>query len=480
MTSDQVISDVKNKTFKDFDLLGLEPFAINLRRHIVAEYPHVDGSLVISLNGRFGCGKSCFLEMFNNYLKNDGHEVVYVNAWKHDFFDEPIITLLSELLNHVEENKILVGDVSEALKTSLLSIVGSSAVVANQMIKKFTGIDVKEVAELTEKEIEERDIRLGNAIFKEYSEKKSLFDKLNESLEKYSSAIEKKPIYILVDELDRTRPDYAVKFIETLKHFFRTRGVVFVLAVDKSHLCASVKNLYGSEIIFSEYYRKFVHRNVSFPDISLNSIKTYTQSKVAEHFDSKSRGRFFVTDFNSARQNNICDLCIAFNLSPRQMDEMFRILSHYLGSQEEGQQGVFGWIISAILYSAIYLSDEEIALSISQGSYGYTDFINLLEEKGLIDKEDKYYGNWWAKMFIHLFSSEGSHVTHIDTFIKKCEPSLKIGSDEYKRFAQETDSSSSQALGTWGYSSGKISVIQQVGRKINQCLAFFDQDLDKN
>jgi hypothetical protein len=27
-------------------------------------------------------------------------------------------------------------------------------------------------------------------------------------------------LIILIDELDRTRPDYAINFLETLKHFF--------------------------------------------------------------------------------------------------------------------------------------------------------------------------------------------------------------------------------------------------------------------
>ena len=66
-----------------------------------------------------------------------------------------------------------------------------------------------------------------------------------------------------MDELDRARPDYAVRFLETLKHFFQTKGIIFILAVDKAHLESSVKSLYGSDINFPEYYRKFVHRNVS-------------------------------------------------------------------------------------------------------------------------------------------------------------------------------------------------------------------------
>ena len=44
------------------------------------------------------------------------------------------------------------------------------------------------------------------------------------------------PLLFLVDELDRCRPDFALMFLETIKHLFDTPGVVFVLAVDRQQL----------------------------------------------------------------------------------------------------------------------------------------------------------------------------------------------------------------------------------------------------
>lgn len=39
----------------------------------------------------------------------------------------------------------------------------------------------------------------------------------------------KQPIVIIIDELDRCRPDYAVKTLEVLKHFFDVSGFVWKL-----------------------------------------------------------------------------------------------------------------------------------------------------------------------------------------------------------------------------------------------------------
>ncbi|WAF58355.1 KAP family NTPase [Aeromonas caviae] len=36
------------------------------------------------------------------------------------------------------------------------------------------------------------------------------------------------PAFILIDELDRCRPSYAVEMLETIKHIFDISGVVFV------------------------------------------------------------------------------------------------------------------------------------------------------------------------------------------------------------------------------------------------------------
>ena len=101
--TDKNSSETDAKTFADFDLLGLEQFGDRLKNHVVAEYPFADGSLVISLDGRFGCGKTCFLEMFEQQLKKDGFEAIYVNAWRNDFFDDPIVTLLAEIIEYMEK-----------------------------------------------------------------------------------------------------------------------------------------------------------------------------------------------------------------------------------------------------------------------------------------------------------------------------------------------------------------------------------------
>jgi predicted KAP-like P-loop ATPase len=43
-------------------------------------------------------------------------------------------------------------------------------------------------------------------------------------------------ILFLVDELDRCRSDYAISYLQTIKHIFDIKAAVFLLAADRKHL----------------------------------------------------------------------------------------------------------------------------------------------------------------------------------------------------------------------------------------------------
>jgi hypothetical protein len=61
----------------------------------------------------------------------------------------------------------------------------------------------------------------------------------------------------LIDELDRCRPNYAIDFLETIKHLFNQENTAFVIATNLSQLESSAKALFGNELDFANYYRKF-------------------------------------------------------------------------------------------------------------------------------------------------------------------------------------------------------------------------------
>jgi len=45
--------------------------------------------------------------------------------------------------------------------------------------------------------------------------------------------------------LDRCRPDFAIRLIERIKHFFDIKNIVFVLVMDKAQFSKVVCHNYG-------------------------------------------------------------------------------------------------------------------------------------------------------------------------------------------------------------------------------------------
>ncbi|MDG1351806.1 MAG: P-loop NTPase fold protein [Sulfitobacter sp.] len=72
-------------------------------------------------------------------------------------------------------------------------------------------------------------------------------------------------LVIVVDELDRCRPDYALSLLELIKHFFDVPHVHFVLGVNMRELENSVKARYGGGINAGLYLQKFVTLTMGLP-----------------------------------------------------------------------------------------------------------------------------------------------------------------------------------------------------------------------
>jgi hypothetical protein len=75
-----------------------------------------------------------------------------------------------------------------------------------------------------------------------------------------------KPMVIMIDELDRCRPSYAIELLEVAKHLFAVNNVVFVLAVNRAQMVHSVKALYGAGFDAEGYLRRFFDLDFQLPE----------------------------------------------------------------------------------------------------------------------------------------------------------------------------------------------------------------------
>ena len=80
-----------------------------------------------------------------------------------------------------------------------------------------------------------------------------------------SESSQNRPLVVVIDELDRCRPSYAVELLEVAKHLFTVDHIVFVLAVNRSELAHSIRSLYGSDFDGDGYLRRFFDIDFQLP-----------------------------------------------------------------------------------------------------------------------------------------------------------------------------------------------------------------------
>ena len=117
-------------------------------------------------------------------------------------------------------------------------------------------------------------------IYTEYIDIKSEIENIKVFLKSWEESFKDKPVVVIIDELDRCRPDYAVKTLEVLKHFFDIPGFVFILAIDEEQLKSSVETLFGTKN-FDGYKRKFINNSFILP----NQIKKNLQISCMKNLD---------------------------------------------------------------------------------------------------------------------------------------------------------------------------------------------------
>lgn len=220
----------------------------------------------------------------------------------------------------------------------------------------------------------------------------------------------KHSILIIVDELDRCRPNYAIEFLETIKHFFDINGLIFVIGVDKTQLASSAKVLFGQQLVFDEYYRKFAHRDVSLPVKSQPMTEQFCRKLVAEYLSEEAfrkKTRFSYAKHDNYRTDDIVDICIAFSLNARQIHEFFRITAHVLSTTiEPNSHLMWGWQIGAFFMTALSIKNRDIYDQIGKRKISLSEFTAFLKKLDLFEGGKPRSFSWAKLLYLGAFSGQ--------------------------------------------------------------------------
>lgn len=236
----------KDLNWDDHDRLGRKHLADKLEK-LVANSP---GPYVIGLTSEWGSGKTVFLQCWKNDLQARNLPCVYFNAWETDHAKDPLVALLGSIKDTLgtcgfytigdDEKICTVG--KKLFKKSPQIVFNVLCGVVNKATDGAIGDDLKEII-----------AELGSASVQEFLEiEKSRADFINElttiaaSVRNNEDKNPKKfPLFIMIDELDRCRPDYTVTLLERIKHLFHVPNVIFLLSFDGEQIFSVVEHTFG-------------------------------------------------------------------------------------------------------------------------------------------------------------------------------------------------------------------------------------------
>ena len=340
-------SDPEEDTFEN-DLLNRKE-SIEVLTHLIGT---IEGPCNMAVDAPWGTGKTTFLNLWNQYLRNNGFAVVKFSAWENDFFDDPFVSLCAELAAE-KDTGIDTKQLMEAGK-KLMKHIGGNA--ASQLIAAMTGVNVN-LSELTKTGISDIEKK-----FEQYHDAKSAIkdfrDKLQNMADPASREEQQGPLIVMIDELDRCRPSYAIELLEIAKHIFSVDNIIFVVAINRSELAHSVRAIYGAGFGAESYLQRFFDVDFQLPEPDkeafINSLLSAIQ--INEYFNrtKDSQIKRLVDPAGTLFQ----EFSKAFDLSLRQIQQAVHRLGLVFASLPDNQFSFFlsamGALVLRTLNSQLY------------------------------------------------------------------------------------------------------------------------------
>ena len=374
------------------DKLERQAFAQRLEHFLLIEHAFVSESLVVSLNAPFGAGKTTFLQMWIADLKKRRLEgsavpiVLSVNAWEDDFCGEPLFSLVCGLIRAIEEAGLYEAEQVQRLREAAKDVGWFILGISNSVVSKFTGIDVLGAGDLAETRKKTRQPPRPDYL-KVFEEKSASLKALKTQLKAIFGGDSPKA-FIILDELDRCRPDYAIHYLETIKHVFDIHGLVFVVAMDYDQMASSARSLFGRDLCVDEYFRKFIQRSFSLPPPDAQGVASIVDFYMGIYLEVKGK-RASRMNLASAKKN-ISDLIKATKMVPRQIQELFRMLGHVMGTIP-GKSGEAFWSVSAatIFIAMLQITNRTLYHNLGRGLCTLTELGQYIQNLGLRNSK------WW-------------------------------------------------------------------------------------
>ena len=259
---------------------------INRNRYISSFLKLINGleeNKIIALDGEWGSGKTWFVKSVE-YLMNsesnnelnivdkeimnkvkDKYMTFYYNAWENDDAKSAMLSLIYKLINDscLQKNESEVGAIPRLLNTVIKFVTNGA-------------IDIKE--DIFGEQWNNKQI---TDCIKTSEEIKETFKKIIDNL-----LIENKNrLLIIIDEIDRCKPTFAIDLLENIKHFYDDNRIIFLVTTNNKALASSVCKIYGEKYDGALYLDRIF-------DINLELHSNYIQDYINAIDDGNSNSNY--------------------------------------------------------------------------------------------------------------------------------------------------------------------------------------------
>lgn len=357
---------------------------------------------VLNLNAEWGAGKTWFIKRWYMELKAH-YPTVYIDAWQQDFSDDPLLTVISSIIEQLRDATGKTVAIPDGIKSKLLGLLKVGGKLVLKSAIKKAGLEDSDFSV----EGEDAD-KLVDTLCSNHKERYESIQHLKKEIRQWVEGAVglgngelDYPAFILIDELDRCRPSYAVEMLETIKHIFDIKGVVFVLATDTEQLQHAIKVIYGDGFDAESYLGRFFHRRFTLGSISRREFIQQALSDKNLQFE-----RLNVWPEITEIQilvNILTAVCDHFSLSLRKTEQ---VLDRTIASIVNYQGCTLNLIFLVYLFSLCEKNNEDYR-AVADGKMPTTDNHPKLKGFNVLTNE---YGEQYFQCFIKAGSAVGNYV----------------------------------------------------------------------
>ena len=307
------------------DILNREKFVDDVF-NVIKTLSENRKSRTFAINGEWGSGKSFVLDMLEEKLSmwqseetaDDQYIVFHYNCWHYDYYEEPLYAIVTSMYDWIKSNNGKFETYTKNLLLYTLIAFGlTTKEFANGIAEKITMVNFDKVGKETRKTIDS--INNKGKLDDELS---TVHESIVFTRNLLIEIAKEHTVVVVVDELDRCLPEYAIKVLERLHHLFDDiENLIVVLAVDKEHLNNTVSKIFGFD---KENNTKDINSYLAkFIDFEIVLDKGVIDSNYTHKFDE------YLSSFvwpDSEYETQIINKLVSSllqNYSARERDKMF-------------------------------------------------------------------------------------------------------------------------------------------------------------